>query len=146
MTEDAYKLTLDTFESGEARDKLRQATRIILDLEKEYATAVEDAADSEAVYRRQLAEAVRNHRDAGQPVEASVAYARADVAMNSRERDHAAGMLKLAAEKLEDARDARRSLWRLIEWARQRDAAAHPPASNGPTQMALDERAPRGWP
>lgn len=145
MTDDTYKLTLETFESGEARDRLRQATRIILDLEKGYENAVEYAADSEAVYRKELADRLKFHRDDGQPVEASVAYARADVAVNSRERDHAAGMLKLAAEKLEDARDARRSLWRLIEWARQRDAATR---NNGPAQMSMgkDERTPVGWP
>lgn len=111
-------LTPDT-----ARDRLRDATRIILDKERDYEHAVERAADAEAIYRSQLGEKFKTYRDAGKGVEEATTLARADVVTLVRERDYSAGMLKLAGEKLENARDSRRSLWRLIEWASRRDTA-----------------------
>jgi hypothetical protein len=126
----------------EARENLRRATKIILDLEGEYAKAVERAADAEAVYRAKLAESFKRFREAGEAVQAADTLARAEVATTSRERDFAAGMLKLAGEKLEDGRDSRRSLWRLIEWSREHERAV---GGNGSDPMA-DERVPRGWP
>jgi hypothetical protein len=51
MTDDHYELSLAVFDAGEARDKLRAATTVILNLEKAYADAIQDAADSEAAYR-----------------------------------------------------------------------------------------------
>lgn len=132
-----------TFE--QATDRLRQATRIVLDNEAEYGKAVERAADAEAVYRAKLAESFTALREAGAAVQEAETRARADVATISRERDYAAGMLKLAGEKLEDARDSRRSLWRLIEWSREHDRPA--PSSNGPAQTTLPENAPgKTWP
>lgn len=119
-----------------AREKLTAATRVILDREKDYEHAVERSADAEAVYRRQLAERMKVHREDGKAVQEADTLARADVATVSRERDYAAGMLKLAGEKLDDARDSRRSLWRLIEWAAKRDTATR----------VKDERVPVGWP
>jgi hypothetical protein len=95
MTDDHYELSLAVFDAGEARDKLRAATTVILNLERGYANAIPDAADAEAAYR------------------------------------------------LEDARDTRRSLWRLIEWSRERDIAKIKVGQ----QMAMAENAPADrWP
>jgi hypothetical protein len=111
------------FDFADCRDRLRDATRIVLDHESMYERAVERAADAEAVYRRQLAEQFKAQRQEGKAVQEADTLARSDVAKFSRERDYAAGMLKLAAERLEDARDSRRSLWRLVEWQRDLDVA-----------------------
>ncbi len=120
----------------EAKQRLRDATRIVLDAEKEFERAVERAADAEAFYRTKLAEEFRSQREQGKAVQEAETVARAAVAVHSRERDYAAGMLKLAGERIEDARDSRRSLWRLVEWSRAHDGVA--PA---------DERAPGDrWP
>lgn len=140
---DNYELSLSAFDSGEARDKLKEATRIILELEKGYETSVRNAADAEAVYRREVATAFGRYRKEGMAVQEAEMTAKAEVAIHSHERDVTAGLLKLAGEKLENARDTRRSLWRLVEWARQRDAATFKPS-----QLAMDdERAPAAsWP
>jgi hypothetical protein len=114
------------------RHKLREATRIVLDAEAHYDRSAQRAADAEAVYRRELAVKFKAHREAGQAVEAASTLARSDVATLSRERDYSRDLVKLAAEKLEDARDSRRSLWRLIEWARGRDLAQAGPAQQEP--------------
>jgi hypothetical protein len=111
-----------TFEA--ARDRLRQATKIILDLEHEYAEAVQAHADAEAVYRAELAKAFDNHRSAGDAVEAAKIKAHGDTATLKRDAIASAGMVKVQADKVENARDSRRSLWRLIEWAAQRERRA----------------------
>ena len=135
-----YGLNLAVFDSGEARDKLREATRIIIELEDAYKAAVSEAAETEAFYRLKLSEKFREYRDAGTAVEAANTMARGDVSPLSKARDEAAGMLKLAGEKLENARDTRRSLWRLVEWARQRDAGRV-------VSVGSDERVPaERWP
>lgn len=117
---------------AEARDRLRQATTIVLKLEADYAEAVQHSADAEAVYRAHIADRVRFHRSAGEAATTSETYARADVVELSRERDVAAGLLKLAAEKLEDGRDSRRSLWRLIDWSKEHDRGASSGPENAP--------------
>jgi ribosome-binding protein aMBF1 (putative translation factor) len=137
MTDDTYTLTLAVFDSGEARSKLRGATQIILSLEADYGTAVAEAAEAEGFYRLRLAEQFRAHRDAGAPVEAANIMARGDCAADKRATLEAAGKLKLAEKRLDDAVDTRRSLWRLIEWARARDTHSRPHE---------DERVPTGWP
>jgi hypothetical protein len=125
---------------AEARQRLRDATRIVLDAEAAYERAVQAAADGEAAYRLKVGEAFKRLRDDGAAVEAANTLARAEVVTFSRERDVAAGMLKLAGEKLEDARDSRRSLWRLTEWSKEHEMAM---LRRAPT----DERAPgEGWP
>jgi hypothetical protein len=110
-----------TFE--QARDALRKATKIVLEAEGVYGAAIEDAADAEGFYRTELGRKFSGYREAGKAVGEAETLARADVAVHSRERDATAGRVKLAAEKLEDARDSRRSLWRLIEWSARKDAA-----------------------
>jgi hypothetical protein len=133
-------LTID-----EARDKLRQATRVVLNLEGEFERASERAADAEAVYRKDRAEALRRYRDAGEAATAAETLARGDTAVQKREALAAAGALKLAGEKLENGRDSRRSLWRLIEWSRDHDRPG--PTQNGPAQQPLPENVPRErWP
>jgi hypothetical protein len=66
---------------------------------------------------------------------------RRDTAVLGRERDFAAGMVKLRADQLENARDSRRSLWRLVEWQRDRDVAQV--RANGHVQQELDARMGR---
>lgn len=123
-----------TFDGCQAR--LRQATALIIDREKAYHSAIERAADAEAVYRAELAKAFETYRKDSKAVEESTTLARRDVGVLGRERDYAAGLVKLSAEQLENARDSRRSLWRLVEWARGRDLA-----------QPRDERAPAdAWP
>jgi len=126
------------------RDKLRAATKIVLDAEAAYEKAINHSADAEAVYRKELATAYQTHRAGGAAVAEAETLSRGDVVLHSRERDYAAGMVRLAADKLEDARDSRRSLWRLVEWARERDliaARAQAQAAN------TDERVPSAlWP
>lgn len=125
----------------DAREKLTKATRTILDAEAAYELAVETGADAEAVYRRELADAFKGFRDDGEPVEAARIRAHGVTAPQKRDAIAAAGMVKVAAERLEDARDSRRSLWRLIEWASAREMrAAH-------VTGRMPENAPgRTWP
>lgn len=107
---------------AEARTRLRQATQIVLDAEKAYEGAVQTAADGEANYRLQLGAAFKRQREGGAGVEESNVTARAEVVVHSRERDASAGAARLALERLENARDSRRSLWRLVEWSARHDA------------------------
>lgn len=120
------------------RDRLRDATRIVLDLEGRYERAVERSADAEAVYRAEVGKAFAGYREAGKAVEESSTLAKRDVAKLSRERDYAKDMVKLAAERLENGRDSRRSLWRLIEW--QRDIAVAQAHTQVGQQQQLDTR------
>jgi len=124
---------------SEARENLRRATKTILDLEGDYGRASERSADAEGVYRHELAEAFKRYREAGDAVEASSIKARGECAVLKREAIAAAGAFKLAAEKLEDARDSRRSLWRLIEWSREHDRSS---SSNGTPENVPKERWP----
>jgi hypothetical protein len=119
-----------TFE--DARDRLRRATEVVIAAERAVEVAGEEAADAEGVYRAELATAFKAEREAGAAVEAASIAARGACVVFSRERDAKATALKLAFEKLEDARDSRRSLWRLIEWARARDGARSNAPENAP--------------
>ena len=122
-------------------NKLRAATRIVLDAENAYEVAAGEAANTEALYRKEYAHAYQTHRTGGAAVAEAETLARGEVVVHSRARDYAAAMLKLRGEKLEDARDSRRSLWRLIEWARG-VALARESATAG-----RDEREPADrWP
>ena len=126
----------------EARDRLRQATQIVLDREKAMREAATRMAESEAVYRRDLGTRFSGHRDAGLGVQESEIKARADVAVQAHDRDLAAALFKVAGEELEDARDSRRSLWRLIEWS-----AAHERAQAAKANNTTDDRLPGAtWP
>jgi hypothetical protein len=119
------------FDFADARDRLRRASEVVLASEKSVELAGEIAAEAEAFYRAQLADAFRKYREAGKGVEESNTLARGECVVHSKERDVAATRLKLGFERLEDARDSRRSLWRLIEWARARDGAT----AQGPAQQ-----------
>lgn len=139
-----YALTLAAFDAGEARDRLRGATEVILRLEGAYDAAVKEAAETEAFYRLRMGEQFRAHRDAGAPVDAAMTMARGDTAPEKQATLKAAGMLRLAGEKLENARDTRRSLWRLVEWARDKDTA--PPSGPAQQSFALANRGGASWP
>lgn len=134
-----YELSLRAFDSGEARDKLRGATEVILNLEAAYAKAIEEAAEKEAFYRLRLAEQFKAHRDNGEAVEGAKVRAHGDTAAEKKEALRAAGELKLAEKRLDDAVDTRRSLWRLVEWAHDRDNRSN----SGPAQQSL---AGAAWP
>jgi hypothetical protein len=123
------KMTYD-----EAREALRGLTDTIRAREADYEEAIKRAADTEAVYRAALAEAFRHHRTQGAGAGEAETLARADVATLSRERDAAAGMVKLAAERLEDRRDDRRSFNRLVEWSAAHDL----PGRNGTPENVPD--------
>lgn len=123
----------------QARDLLRDATRAIIDAEKTYETAVGEAADAESVYRLDLAQAFGSERKGGATVADAETQARAVVAVQARERDVTAGLLRLAGERLEDARDTRRSLWRLIEWSMRATTTSAPARADA-------DRASAGWP
>jgi len=114
---------MSAYDFEDCRDRLRRATEVILAAESQYQIAIEQAADSEAFYRIKLGESFERFRAAGQAVEAAKIAAHAECAVHSRARDVDAGTVKLRAEQLDDARDSRRSLWRMIEWARGRDLA-----------------------
>ena len=111
------------YDFEDCRTRLRHATGVVLAAESQYQLAIEQAADSEAFYRIKLGESFEQFRAAGQAVEAAKIAAHAECAVHSRARDVDAGTVKLRGEQLEDARDSRRSLWRLVEWARGRDLA-----------------------
>jgi hypothetical protein len=125
---------------AEARDRLRQATQIVLDKEKAMREAATRMAETEAIYRREVGAAFTRYRKDGSSVQESDITARAEVAVHSHDRDLAAANFKVAGEELEDARDSRRSLWRLIEWS-----AAHERAAA--SAQTYDERLPGAtWP
>jgi hypothetical protein len=107
------------------QERLYQATAAILTREREYAAAVERKADSEAVYRNELAKQYQRHRkDNGSAVAEAELLARADAAVHSRERDYATDMVKVAADRLQDARSSREALLPLVVWAREREGRA----------------------
>jgi hypothetical protein len=101
--------------------RLRTATQAVIKAEGDCEKAAQRSADAEAVYRSELGKAFAKLREKGEAVEAAKIAAHQQCATLSRERDYAADLVKLAREKIENARDSRRSLWRLIEWARDRD-------------------------
>lgn len=111
----------DDWSFDACRVRMKEATRIVLDKIAAYDRAAQRAADAEAVYRNQLAAKFKAHREGGAAVEAATTLARADVATLSRERDYAKDLVKEAMADIEAALDSRRSLWRLVEWARERD-------------------------
>lgn len=117
--------------------RMRKATAIVLLAEHQYDITAQRSADAEAVYRSEVGKAFARYREAGEAVEAARIAAHRECAKLSRERDYAADLVKLAREKIEDARDSRRSTWRLIEWARDRDLAGQR------TQLELDARMGR---
>jgi hypothetical protein len=62
--------------------------------------------------------------------------ARGDVAALKQIALETSGKLRLAEKRLDDAVDTRRSLWRLVEWAREKEART-------PAQQSL---AGASWP
>jgi len=127
--------TLEIFEPGDARVRLRQASETVNARIDDYARALRHAADAEGIYRVELAHAFRSEREGGAAVAEAEIKARAAAVLQSKERDEAAGEAKAAGERVQAALDARRSLWRLIEWSMR--------ASTG-TGRTEDERA--SWP
>lgn len=133
MTE-PYELSLQAFDSGEARDRLRAATEVVLTLEKMVAEAGEEAAETEGLYRFEVGRLFEQYRGEGDAVEAAKIRAHKAAVVHSKARDLAATKLKLAFERLEDARDTRRSLWRLVEWSRDIQVARSRVPENVPAE------------
>ncbi|MET0996904.1 MAG: hypothetical protein ABWY20_23830 [Mycobacterium sp.] len=125
-------MTDDTVTLAELRAQLRALTQAIRDAEQSYEAAHETAADAEAIYRSELAKALARHRSNSAGVTEAETLARGDVVLHSRERDAAAGKVRYWAELLENRRDDRRQLWRLVDVIRPRQAA--------------DGRSGEGWP
>lgn len=126
-----------SFDACQAR--LRIATSIVLGAIRDYDLAAQRAADAEAVYRSEMGKVFAQRRDAGDAVDAAKIAAHKECARLSRERDYAKDRVKVAADDVQGALDSRRSLWRLIEWARGRDLAK--------LGQSTDEREPAGqWP
>lgn len=120
-------LTID-----QLRQQLRTLTVEIRTAEDTYKNALENSADAEAAYRAALAGAYKKYRLDGAGVSESETLARGDVVLASRERDSAAGKVKHAAEVLENRRDDRRQLWRLVDVLRPRTTATTEPGETWP--------------
>jgi len=101
----------------EAANAMRTMSDIIRAKEKEFATAMSDASDAEALYRRSLADKYRAYRGEGKAVDESNTLARGDCFRLSRDRDKAMGKVRKIGEELEDRRGERVSLHRLVEWS-----------------------------
>lgn len=104
-----------SYHDSEARMQ-SMAKRIRL-AEKAFAKANEDAATAEALYRRSLGSRFKELRDAGTAVEAAMTQARGELFNLSRERDIAAGRVRLRLEQLDDRRGERASLHKLVDWS-----------------------------
>lgn len=119
------------------RRRMKKATAIVLNYSAAYREAANNAADAEAVYRQRVGRAFAKRREEGEAVEAAKIGAHADCAKFSHARDVARDLVKVAADDMQGALDSRRSLWRMVEWARDRDVAS----------ARRDERAPaEQWP
>jgi hypothetical protein len=111
----------DDWSFDACRERLKEATRIVLDKIKAHDLAAQRSADAEAVYRSEVGKAFAGYREKGDAVEAAKIAAHRDCAKLSRERDYAKDLVRKASADIEAAIDSRRSLWRLVEWARERD-------------------------
>jgi hypothetical protein len=115
---------------SDAQTALRNVTANVREAERCYEQAVEQAAEAEATYRRVLAKTMRQLRAEGMPIGLAETCAKGDVADFSRDRDRAAGDLRLALETIENRRGERASLHRLIEWS-----AAHDRTNNAQREV-----------
>lgn len=109
---------------GQAIGQLQDITRQARAAEDDYRVAVELAADAENVYRHEFAVAFRRLRGEGHAVAESETLARAECAVVRRDRDVAAGGVRLALERIENRRGERASWHRIVEWSQQKDRAA----------------------
>lgn len=121
--EDVAALRIDEHDwSFEAcQQRLRKATAILMLAEQSYDKQAQRSADAEAVYRSEVGKAFGGYREKGEAVEAARIAAHKDCARLSRERDYAADLVKLAMQKIENARESRSGMWALIAWAHDRE-------------------------
>lgn len=101
----------------QAATAMREVGQRIRFVEDQYETAVSDAADAEALYRKSLGDKFEAYRTDGKGVEESMTLARRDVWNLSRERDKAQGKVRKCLEQIEDRRGERASVHRLVEWS-----------------------------
>lgn len=118
MTEDAtVPTTHEPMSYGESERRMQGAAQRIRDAERALETASEDAANAEAIYRKNLGERFGALRAEGVAVEAAKIQAHGELFNLSRERDIAAGRVRKALEVLEDRRGERASLHKLVDWS-----------------------------
>lgn len=101
----------------EAATTMREAGQRIRAVEVAHKTAISDAADAEALYRKSLGDKFEGYRNDGKGVEESLTLARRDTWNLVREREKAAGMVRYQLERLDDRRGERASAHRLVEWS-----------------------------
>jgi hypothetical protein len=99
--------TLEPMSYRESESRMQSMARRIRIAEKALAKANEDAATSEALYRKSLGERFKQLRAEGTAVEAAMTQARGELWNLSRERDIAAGRVRLRLEQLERRPNAR---------------------------------------
>lgn len=109
--------TLEPMSYRESESRMQSMARRIRIAEKALAKANEDAATSEALYRKALGEKFKQLRAEGTAVEAAMTQARGELWQLSRERDIAAGRVRLRLEQLDNRRGERASLHKLVDWS-----------------------------
>jgi chromosome segregation ATPase len=109
--------TLEPMSYRESESRMQSMARRIRIAEKALAKANEDAATSEALYRKSLGERFKQLRAEGTAVEAAMTQARGELWNLSRERDIAAGRVRLRLEQLDNRRGERASLHKLVDWS-----------------------------
>jgi chromosome segregation ATPase len=109
--------TLEPMSYRESESRMQSMARRIRIAEKALAKANEDAATSEALYRKSLGERFKQLRAEGAAVEAAMTQARGELWNLSRERDIAAGRVRLRLEQLDNRRGERASLHKLVDWS-----------------------------
>jgi hypothetical protein len=111
-----------SFEACQLR--LRKATAQLILAERHYDKQAQRSADAEAVYRFEVGKSFGAYREKGEAVEAARIAAHKDCMTLSRERDYSADLVKLAMQKIENARESRSGMWALISWAHDRELTA----------------------
>ena len=95
--------------------KVQELNRVIRRMEERLMEEGTEAADAEAAYRAQYAHHLRQQREQGTTVAEAEAYARAAVVVLSQDRDVKAHRVKVTFEEIQDRRDERVSLHRLMD-------------------------------
>lgn len=112
---EAYRLD-EPLAMNEARTASRAAAENRRNAESNYEAAIREAADKERTYRRRLAiEIVKAEGTAT----AREFVARSEAADTSYDRDVAAGMVKVAEQRLRGLEGERAMLRQLIEWSKE---------------------------
>jgi chromosome segregation ATPase len=117
MPDTENRVPAEPMSYADAERRMGAMAQSIRAAEKALETASEDAANAEAVYRKNLGEKFAALRSEGAAVEAAMTQARSELFQLSKERDIAAGRARKALEVLEDRRGERVSLHKLVDWS-----------------------------